>query len=108
MARYGLFLCGVVWCGVVWCGVCLQADAVDCGTEDFVVLAMSSSAATERVISLGSTALQALGVGSRAERLMKDISKIIDVRGGCVRGVKCVCVCGCACGGSWAGVGPYR
>ncbi len=61
--------------------VVLQADAVECGTEDFVVLAMSSSAATERVLSLGSSALQALGVGSRAERLMKDISKIINVSG---------------------------
>ena len=55
-----------------------KADAVECGTEDLIVLAMSSSAATENVLTLGSAALQALGVGSRTERLMKDIVKIVE------------------------------
>ena len=70
-----------------------KAEAMECGTEDLIVLGMSSSAAEQDTINLGSEALQAIGAGSRAERLKK-VRVTVCARIVTPSGLPLLCVCG--------------
>ena len=52
-------------------------EVVACSTEDLIVMGMSSSAAVQEILNLGAAALVVIGAGSQAERLQKEVDRLI-------------------------------